>query len=67
MKKNLIVPGSLNLCSGTVFFYLLNNNLSYTQLTFAFVPQKDFYYVDDDTDFFLVFFYDTGFFLDLLQ
>ena len=29
---------------------MLNNNFSYTQLSLAFVPQKDSYYVHDDTD-----------------
>ena len=33
-----------------VIFYVLNNNFSYTHLASAFVPQKDFYYVLDDTD-----------------
>ena len=37
---------------------MVNNNFSYTQPAFAFVPQKDSYYVNDDTD---------GFFLFLLQ
>ena len=27
-----------------VIYYVLNSNFFYTQLAFAFVPQKDFYY-----------------------
>ena len=33
-----------------VTFHVLNNNFSYTQLAFAVVPQKDSYYIRDDTD-----------------
>ena len=35
--------------------YFFNNNFSYTQLASAFVPQKDFYYVHDNTDAFSLF------------
>ena len=35
---------------------MLNNNFSYTQLTSAFVPQKDYHYVHDDSDVFFLFF-----------
>ena len=34
---------------------MVNNNSSYTQLGFAFVPQKDFYYVNNDIDAFFLF------------
>ena len=34
---------------------VLNNNFSYTQLYFAFVPQKYSYFVHDDTDAFFLF------------
>ena len=34
---------------------MLNNNFSYTQFAFAFVPQKDFYYIHNDTDAFFLF------------
>ena len=33
-----------------LFFYVIINNLSYTELASAFVPQIDFYYIHDDTD-----------------
>ena len=36
------------------YFYMLNNNFSYTQLASAFVPQEDSYYVHDDTDAFFL-------------
>ena len=34
---------------------MLNNNFSYTHLAFAFVLQKDSYYVHDDTNAFFLF------------
>ena len=34
---------------------MLNNNVSYIQLAFDLVPQKDSYYVHDDTDAFSLF------------
>ena len=43
-----------------IIFYVLNNNFSYTQLVFAFVPQKDSYYVHDDTDAFFLFLLQKG-------
>ena len=43
------------LSNETVTFYVLNNNFSYTELPFAFVLQKDSYYVQDDTDAFFLF------------
>ena len=36
-------------------FHVLNNNLSYAQHSFAFVAQKDFYYVHKYTDTFFLF------------
>ena len=59
--KNLIVPGSLkNLKSGPiVIYYALYNNFLYTLLASAFVPQKDFYYIHDNTDAFFFFFFFT--------
>ena len=40
-----------------------NNNFSYTQPVFAILPQKDFYYVQDDTEtsyfFLLEIYFDT--------
>ena len=36
-------------------FYVLNNNFSYTQLSFLFLLQKDSYYLYDDTDVFFLF------------
>ena len=47
-KKNLIKQ--LN-----SYFYVVNNNFSYTLLAPAFVPQKDFYYIHNDTDTFFLF------------
>ena len=47
MKQNC--PKHLQINS-KVIFCVLNNNFSYTQLSLAFVPQKDSYYVQDDTD-----------------
>ena len=43
--KNFIVPGSFkNLQSGPiVIYYVLYNNVFYTQLASSFIPQKDFY------------------------
>ena len=38
-----------------VIFYVLSNNFSKTQLAFAFVSQKNSYYVHDDTVAFLLF------------
>ena len=32
-----------------LFLYVLNNTVSSTQLASAFAPQKDFYYVYDDS------------------
>ena len=33
----------------TVIYYTLNNDFFYTRVAYVFVPQKDFYYVQDDT------------------
>ena len=41
--------------SPIVIFYVLDNNFLHTQLTFAFVPQKYFFNVHDDTDTFSLF------------
>ena len=38
-----------------VIFYVLSNNFSKTQLDFAFVSQKNSYYIHDDTVAFLLF------------
>ena len=38
-----------------VTFYVLNNNFSCTQFDIAFIPQRDFYYVHNDTDVFFLF------------
>ena len=56
-KESLIVAGPFkNLESGLiVIYYVLYNNFFYTHLPSAFVPQKKFYHVDDDTDAFLLF------------
>ena len=49
-KVNSIIPRS-HIKRLTVTFYMLNNGFSNTQLSFAFVPQKDSCYVHDDTEF----------------
>ena len=38
-----------------IILYVLNNNFSDTQLAFAYVPQKDYYYLQDNTDAFFLF------------
>ena len=38
-----------------IILYVLNNNFSDTQLAFAYVPQKDSYYLHDNTDAFFLF------------
>ena len=55
--KNLIVPGSLKKSAKWPISHLLwlYNNFFYTQLAFAFVLQKGFYYAHDDTDTFFIF------------
>ena len=55
--KHLIATGSLkNLQSNTaVTVYVLYNIFLYTQLASAFVAQKDFYYIYDNTDAFFHF------------
>ena len=45
------------------FFYVLNNNFSYTQLSLAFFPQKGSYYVHNDTDFFFFLFLERFWYL----
>ena len=52
MKQNFPKHPQIN---SKVIFCVLNNNLSYTQLSLAFVPQKDSYYVQDDTGVFFLF------------
>ena len=42
------------LATKPITFFVLINSFSYTQLAFAFVLQKDSYYVHDDTDAFLI-------------
>ena len=37
--------------------YVLNNNFSYTQLSFVFLPRKDYYFDHDDTEVFFFFFF----------
>ena len=55
-KKKKIVPRSLtNLKSGSIVIYYTLYNFFYTQLASAFVPQKDFYYIHNDTDTFFLF------------
>ena len=39
-----------------IIFYVLNNNFSFTQLFFVFLPRKDSYCNHDDTDTFFIFF-----------
>ena len=38
-----------------------NNNFSYAQSVFAILPQKDFYYIQDDTETFYLFLLETYF------
>ena len=38
-----------------------NNNFSYAQPVFAILPQKDFYYIQDDTETFYLFLLETYF------
>ena len=56
-EVNLITVRSLiNLSSSPiVIFYVLDNNFLHTQLAFAFVRQKYFFNVHDDTDTFSLF------------
>ena len=58
-EVNLITVRSLkNLSSSPiVIFYVLDNNFLHTQLAFAFVRQKYFFNVHDDTDTFFLFFF----------
>lgn len=47
MKQNC--PRTLKIHKSTqnLFFYVLNNDFSYTQLSLGFAPHKDSYYVHD--------------------
>ena len=44
---------------------MLNNIFSYTQLSFVFLIQKDYYFNHDDTDAFFLFFLQKDFYICL--
>ena len=51
----IVKKSEILLRDSKVIYYVLHNNFFYTQLAFAFDPQKGFYIVHDNTDAFFIF------------